>query len=920
MAHPPATHRNVRHDLTACRRAGAAAWRALGGVSAIALAAGAAAIGTAHAQGGASLDLEPAIVAAIGSAALAAAALAWAARASAGARRGVADWSRRLAEMEARLEDTEAVLSAYRGLILVWDDNEEDGADDGWGRPKVLGGPAALASLMSFAGDGAGGASAVDRLLNAIGELELADGGEEPASLRRRVGELRRHGVPFVGAVHTSEGRAIEVEGAIAGGQAALWLTDPAARIAEKGALLGRANQSAEDLHGALNLLESAPAPAWRRNGDGRIVWVNRAYADAVEARSPGVVCDDQIELDSAVRRLAEKAARDKSAVEARIAVNVKGERRIFRVIERPTHVGEDAGLCGIAFDVTELDATKADLARHIETNRRTLDQIPVAVAMFGVNQELSYYNEAFRRLWALEPAELDGRPTHGDILDRLRHAGRLPEQADYRGWRQQQVALYTEESAPGVDRTGAAPDDVWALPDGRTLRVAKARHPLGGVVVVFEDITERLRFEALHNTQIKVQRATLNNLSEGVATFGADGRLKLANDAFGELWRLDGEFMASRPHIEAVLTRMRAFTADGGDALGLVRRRVTSMTAEDRTSVSEQHLALTDGRTLSLGTEPLPDGATLIYFLDITDSCEREKELKERNALLEDIDRQKSKFVDHVSYQLRTPLNTIIGFSEMIDGEMFGVLNERQKDYVASVLSAAYSLKDLISDIMDLAAIDAGKMSLEESDVDIRELLTNAAAYAALKAEDTQVALKVDCAADIGAIAADERRLKQVLFNLLSNAFAYTSAGGKVTLSADRAPGLVRIWVEDSGRGVSPEDQAKAFEAFEASGPSAGAGLGLALVQRFVSLHGGWVRMESAPGAGTRVTLFLPSTRRAGSGDDTPPPPQRPTGARNRKTAPEEADRSKTAAAGAKRRGGAAQSTRRPSRREAAE
>ncbi|MEO1015202.1 MAG: ATP-binding protein [Pseudomonadota bacterium] len=835
--------------------------------------AGATALGgLAHGADGAASGLErlsaldPTLVAAVGAGALAAAALIWAARASTGARRVVGEWSTRLAEMEARLENAESVLSAYRGLILVWRDGDDPNAD-GWGGPKVLGGPAALASLMAFAGPGRDEGDPVDRLLDAIGDLDVVDSGAEPRSLRQKVSDLRRHGVPFIGAVRTSEGRAIEVEGAIAGGQAALWLTDPAARVTETGGVLGRTNQTAEDLHGALGLLEGAPCPAWRRAADGRILWVNAAYADAVEARGASVVVADQIELDAAVRRLADRAAREKAPAEARIAVNVRGDRRMFRIIERPAHIGGDAGLCGFAVDVTEEAAAQSELTRHVDANKRLLDQIPVAVAMFGVGQELSYYNAAFQTLWGLDAAELDAKPMFGDVLDRLRQAGRLPEQADYRRWKAGQLSLYTEETPPGADRSGAAPDDVWPLPDGRTLRVAKARHPLGGVIAVFEDITERLRFEALHNTQIKVQRATLNNLSEGVATFGSDGRLKLANDAFGDLWRLDAAFVDARPHIEAVLERMRAFTADGGDARSLVRRRVTSMTAEDRTPIDAHPLALTDGRTLSFGTEPLPDGATMIHFLDVTDSCEREKELKERNAFLEDIDRQKSKFVDHVSYQLRTPLNTIIGFSEMIDGQMFGVLNDRQRDYVSSVLSAAYSLKDLISDIMDLAAIDAGKMTLDESDLDIRELLTNAAAYAALKAEDTEISLRVDCADGVGTIRADERRMKQVLFNLLSNAFAYTGPGGEVTLNADRTPGLVRIWVEDSGRGVSPEDQARAFEAFEASGPSAGAGLGLALVQRFVSLHGGWVRMESAPGSGTRVTLYLPSEPRSGSG-----------------------------------------------------
>jgi signal transduction histidine kinase len=306
-----------------------------------------------------------------------------------------------------------------------------------------------------------------------------------------------------------------------------------------------------------------------------------------------------------------------------------------------------------------------------------------------------------------------------------------------------------------------------------------------------------------------------------------------------------------------------------GVEALAEVRRRATSMSPDDRTPIRDVALTTADFRTIAFGTEPLPDGATLLYFLDVTDSREREKELKARNALLEDIDRQKSKFVDHVSYQLRTPLATIIGFAEMLDGQMFGVLNDRQKDYIASILSASHHLRDLITDIIDLAAIDAGKLAIDAETVDLRDLLTSAATYAALKAEDTQVELTVDCPKDIGEISADGRRLKQVLFNLLSNAFAYTGAGGRVSIGADRAPGLVRIWVADSGRGMSPADQAKVFDPFESSGPSAGAGLGLSLVQRLIDLHGGWVRMDSIPGEGTRVTCFLPAEPRPAAQDE---------------------------------------------------
>ncbi len=809
---------------------------------------------------------DPVLIGLLAAGAVALAALAWAVRVSAASRNASTFWTRKLAELEAQLEKSDAVLSAHPGLVLVWEDDYQS-IEQGWGAPKILGGPAALASLMSFAKDlDDRAATPVTRLLNTLGDLPLQDDGppEEFKQLRDLVQELRQHGLAFSGSIMTNEGRAIEADGRVAGGQVALWLTDPAVRMAEDGGILGKVREKTVDLHGALVQLERAPIPAWRRQADLSLAWVNAAYVEAVEAASAAVVLKDQIELDAAARKIAERASAERRAIEGRIVVNIKGARRSLKVMETPVHAAGDAGIAGFAIDITELEKAKSELSRHVEANRATLDQVPAAVAMFGAGQELVYYNAAFKRLFGLEDAVLAAGPRHGELLDRLRQLGRLQEQPDFGQWKRRQLALYTEGmAAPGAERDGRAPDEIWNLPDARMLRVSRARHPLGGALLVFDDITEKVALEARFNTQINVQRATLNNLSEGVAVFGADGKLRLYNTAFVKMWRFDDAMLAAHPHIDAALGAMGERVTSGAVALGAAKRRATSMSPEDRAPAHDEVIALSDGRTLSFGTEPLPDGATLLYFLDVTDNREREKELKARNALLEDIDRQKSKFVDHVSYQLRTPLATILGFTEMLDGQMFGVLNERQKDYIASILQASHHLRDLITDIIDLAAIDAGKMSVDVEDVDLRELLTSAATYSALKAEDTQVSLAVACEPDIGVIRADPRKLKQILFNLLSNAFAYTGAGGSVSIGADRAPGLVRLWVADSGRGVSTDDQARIFEPFESAGPSAGAGLGLSLVQRLVGLHGGWVRMESTPGTGTRVTCFLPADPR---------------------------------------------------------
>lgn len=835
--------------------------RFLGGA---ALIAGATQTAHAAASEGTSLlaAIDPLVAGAAGAVALSLASVIWAIRVSASSKSQTITWSRRLAEMEAAVEKSDAVLSAHPGLVLVWED--DNGAiDDTWGEPKILGGPAALASLLSFS-QGAPGdqTTPVDRLLETLADMPV-DGvhtGDGGITFREKVRDLRAHGVAFSGSVMTSNGRAIEADGRVAGGQVALWITDPAVKTAEDGAIIGAIRESTTDLHGSHVLLDRAPFPAWRRDENLNLIWVNKTFVETVEAKNQQEVLKQQIELDPSARKTAEAASNTQKITDARLVVNANGERQVLRITEIPMHAAGEASLGGFATDVSELDRARADLQQHINANRSTLDQIPAAVALFGPGQNLAYYNRAFAQLWSLEDAALNGRVFHGEILDQLRHKGILPEQENYDAWKAGQLALYTESlSEPGSERHGGAPDEIWNLPDGRTLRAARQRHPLGGVIAVFEDITEKMSLEARFNTQLKVQRATLNNLSEGVAVFGADGALKLFNASFEKLWRLDKKLLANTPHMDEFAAAVSQRIEDAPTHVGRLKKCVTSKSSADRQAIADGVMSLRDGRTFAYGSEPLPDGATLIHFLDVTDSMEREKELQERNDILEDADRMKSKFIDHVSYQLRTPLSTIIGFTEMLDGQMFGVLNDRQQDYVASVLSASYHLRDLINDVIDLAAIDAGKLELQRADVDIRKLLENAATYAALKAEDTQVALKVDCKKDIGTASLDERRMKQILFNLLSNAFAYSSAGGTVTLGADREGPMVRFWVRDTGRGISPEDQAKAFDAFESRGPSAGAGLGLALVQRFIKLHGGWVKLKSAVGEGSHVICYIP-------------------------------------------------------------
>ena len=222
-----------------------------------------------------------------------------------------------------------------------------------------------------------------------------------------------------------------------------------------------------------------------------------------------------------------------------------------------------------------------------------------------------------------------------------------------------------------------------------------------------------------------------------------------------------------------------------------------------------------------------------------------------------------KSEFLANMSHELRTPLNAIIGFSEVLTERMFGELNERQEEYLNDILSSGRHLLSLINDILDLSKVEAGQMELELSAFSLTEALDNGLTMIRERASNHGIGLSLDVDPTLDVIEADERKVKQIVFNLLSNAVKFTPDGGQVDLSAAIVDGGVQVVVRDSGIGIAPEEQALVFEEFRQVGHSVhrqeGTGLGLALVRRFVELHGGQVTLESVVGVGSTFIFTLP-------------------------------------------------------------
>jgi signal transduction histidine kinase len=268
------------------------------------------------------------------------------------------------------------------------------------------------------------------------------------------------------------------------------------------------------------------------------------------------------------------------------------------------------------------------------------------------------------------------------------------------------------------------------------------------------------------------------------------------------------------------------------------------------------------DGMTIDLATMPLPDGATLVTFQDVSDTVNVERALTERNEALVAADGIKIEFVHHVSYELRSTLTNIIGFANLLGDPTFGPLTDKQHEYLGYITTSTNALLAIINNILDLASIDAGAMTLSLSEVDIRACINEAAEGVQDRLIKNHIGLDIATTPGIGSFPADAKRIKQILFNLLSNAIGFSPPNETVTLKAKRKTNRVVFSVTDRGPGIEPERQNKVFEMFETDSQGSqhrGTGLGLSLVRSFVELHGGSVTIESTVGQGTTVTCEFP-------------------------------------------------------------
>jgi PAS domain S-box-containing protein len=532
----------------------------------------------------------------------------------------------------------------------------------------------------------------------------------------------------------------------------------------------------------------------------------------------------------------------------------------------------------GVAFDVTELKSAERALNDALKVQQDTdakfkslVGNIPGAVYRCLIDAQWTaiFLSEAIHDITGYSPQEL--------INNQLRSYGSLMHPEDVSSVRQQ-VFDAIEQRRPFateyriVHRDGS---ERWVNERGKAI-LDERGIPLylDGVIT---DITDRKVGEAALASAVAGQRERDAQFKNLVSNLPGVVFRSLVDEQWTELFISDGiEALTGYPASDFVDSAVRSCASViHPEDRELAERVVTESVAKRSPFYLEYRVLHRDGSIRWAGehTQPILDGDGYPRFLDgvIFDISARkaaEAEMTRMKEEAENANLAKSEFLASMSHELRTPLNAIIGFSDMLSQQLFGPLGHaKYRDYVADINRSGAHLLDLINDILDLSKAESGKLELYEEPVDIAATIEKSLLMIRPRADSAGVTLLAQVEPGLPRLFADERKLVQILLNLLSNSVKFTPAGGQITVRATLAGQCLRLTVQDNGVGIAAEDRDRAMALFgqiqtSLSRNHAGTGLGLPLTKRLAELHGASFDLRSELGIGTTVAIEFPTAR----------------------------------------------------------
>jgi len=540
-------------------------------------------------------------------------------------------------------------------------------------------------------------------------------------------------------------------------------------------------------------------------------------------------------------------------------------ERRDGTWLQINEHKTEDGGTVAIYTDISDLKRQEAEVAEKTSILEATLENMGEGISMFNADLKLIVHNKRFLEIWDYPPDRFPpGSELHEFFEFNAARGDYGNEHAEQEVQDRLELAKRFEPQI--LERT---------RPNGIVIEIHRVPFPGGGFVTTYTDVTERkhveesLREANLEKDHILAElQAVLDAIQYGILFMDADLNIRMHNRAYREIWNLPEDFFAGRPTFrdDMALTKATNLCSESDvEWEAFVEQRIKDIKSGE---AGPREVNLTDGRVLQSRCISLPDGGRMLTYFDITELMRVQQELTQAKNLAEVANEAKSKFLANMSHELRTPLNAIIGITEMMQEETEGQDHPEFEEPLDRIHRAGKHLLRLIEEILDLSRIEAGRLELRPETIHIPKLVEDIATTAEPLAEANLNRLIISCPSDIGEMQADPLRLKQVVFNLLSNACKFTE-NGEVCLDLAREHGQGKDWitftVRDNGVGIDPQLIGDIFQEFSQVGATSnskfgGTGLGLAISRRLCRSMGGEISASSAPGEGSVFTVRFPA------------------------------------------------------------
>lgn len=476
-----------------------------------------------------------------------------------------------------------------------------------------------------------------------------------------------------------------------------VWFRDVTINLQDTKRMEEELNQLRAEKKLYYDILNNTSIPIWARNNNNQVVYHNNEYQKLVNITNDS--SDKSIpELTKSSTSIAKKARALQNYEEDKY-IFAKNERKLFSIREK---LFRDDYLLGIALDQSEKEKIKDELKQYSDVQNNFLESSSSAVAIYMADQKIKYFNQAFINLWGLDEKWLFTNPTYGEILEELRQRRKLPEQANFLDYKKGHLKLFTQ-----LPETH---NEFMYLPDGKVLRMIVIPFAIGGLLFAFEDMTSHLVLERSFNSLNAVQKAMLNNLSEAIAVFGQDGRLKVYNPAYLKLLDMETEYADSSPHISDIIeSKKHLFQVRDSNWTNIKNDLISVLYEREFQRII---LKMNNGIIIHRTVAPLPDGATLITYVNNSNLVECQALVSEKNIILNDFFLNQHQLIINIGKQLNF-------LSSNLQKEI-----KDSKINSDSFIKAFDKIKNQTKEMLSVSKINLESVNTDFSVIDIEKLI----------------------------------------------------------------------------------------------------------------------------------------------------------------------------------------------------